>query len=91
MKARLHSKMGSTLIEAAILLPLVIAVSILSINTAMSLYTQVKENSENHKIEIIEKYEQYEKGRLYLSFYCDDFCVNYDCNDTFYHNISGSF
>ena len=76
-----NSRNGSVFIEAAIIFPLVIAVIAASISLSFELYTVLKDNSIEHKSDIKDKYEKYEKSRLYISFHSD---IDGICDGVFY-------
>lgn len=66
---------GSTLVEAAMIFPIIILVAVLAITTSLKIYTAIKENSIEHKEKITTQYELYEKGRLLISIYHNDFDI----------------
>lgn len=66
---------GSTLVEAAMIFPIIILVSVLAITTSLKIYSAIKENSIEHKEKITTQYELYEKGRILVSFHHNDFDI----------------
>ena len=70
-----HSKSGSVFVEAAMVFPLIIAVVAVAITCSLDLYTTLKENSTEHKGSIKTKYQEYEKRRLLVGLYSDDFVL----------------
>ena len=69
------SKRGSVFVEAAMVFPLIIAVIAVAITCSLDLYTNLKNNSIEHKERIKTQYEEYEKGRLLIGIYSDDLII----------------
>ena len=73
---------GEALVEAAMIFPIIIIVAVLAITTSLKIYTAIKDNSIDHKSKIQTQYEEYEKGRLLIGFYNNDFNFT---DDTFFN------
>lgn len=69
------SNAGSVFVEAAMVFPLIIAVIAVAITCSLDLYTNLKNNSIEHKAKITTQYKEYEKGRLLVSIHSDDVII----------------
>lgn len=79
-------KTGSVFIEAAIVFPIIIAVIAMAIRISFTLYEKVKDNSIDHKENMIKNYEIYEKGRLLVSIYSDNAFIDYGLSFNHYRS-----
>ena len=69
---------GSSIVEAAIVFPLVIMIAAGSITLGIRFYTQLKNDSDEHRIKIVKQYPVFEKGRFLIGIHGDDICISDD-------------